>query len=384
MGKGVPGYVTPKVAIGAAVGNDNGEMLLVQRADSGVWLYPTGWADVGYSAAEVVVKEVEEETGIEVEVVRLIAVLDGLRIGISRIPLYSLVFQCRAIGGELQAHPLEMRRRRLVRARPPALPPGRRGALGSARLRRVPRRAHRGAVRLGAVADLARRSRQGLRPGAVGAAVGSAKAGASRALATLALCDPPGSPHPGAGRRSRTGAEPPGDGDRGHRGDPRAGRGVRPADPPAVVVLTRLRAGRTGRHGRLVGVGAAVARDGSGAIVGSLTLALFRVPTGLRAWIEDVVVDESARGPVPVRRWCSRRWSGPRPSGRIGRPDLPAQPGGGQPTLPADGLRAPHHQRLPAQPGTLSVAPDDRGPRLRRRPSEFDRAGRARPHGCPR
>ncbi len=39
-----------------------------------------------------------------------------------------------------------------------------------------------------------------------------------------------------------------------------------------------------------------MARDGSGTIVGSLTLALFRVPTGLRAWIEDVVVDGSARG----------------------------------------------------------------------------------------
>ncbi len=107
VGKGVPGYVTPKVAVGAAVGNDEGEILLVRRADSGVWLYPTGWADVGYSAAEVVVKEVEEETGIAVEVVRLIAVLDGLRIGLSRIPLYSLVFQCRPIGGELKAHPLE-------------------------------------------------------------------------------------------------------------------------------------------------------------------------------------------------------------------------------------------------------------------------------------
>ena len=107
VGKGVPGYVTPKVAVGAAVGNEKGEILLVKRADSGVWLYPTGWADVGYSAAEVVVKEVEEETGIDVEVVRLIAVLDGLRIGISRIPLYSLVFQCRPIGGELRAHPLE-------------------------------------------------------------------------------------------------------------------------------------------------------------------------------------------------------------------------------------------------------------------------------------
>ena len=39
-----------------------------------------------------------------------------------------------------------------------------------------------------------------------------------------------------------------------------------------------------------------VAREGAGAIVGSLTLVLFRVPTGIRAWIEDVVVDEGARG----------------------------------------------------------------------------------------
>ncbi len=35
---------------------------------------------------------------------------------------------------------------------------------------------------------------------------------------------------------------------------------------------------------------------GTGPIVGSLTLALFRIPTGLRAWIEDVVVDADARG----------------------------------------------------------------------------------------
>lgn len=39
-----------------------------------------------------------------------------------------------------------------------------------------------------------------------------------------------------------------------------------------------------------------IARDDTSTIVGSLTLALFRIPTGLRAWIEDVVVDESARG----------------------------------------------------------------------------------------
>ncbi len=109
VGKGVPGYVTPKVAVGAAVGNDKGELLLIQRADSGIWLYPTGWCDVGYSAAEVVVKEVEEETGIEVEPIRLIAVLDGLRLGFTRVPLYSLLFFCRAMGGSLHPHPLECR-----------------------------------------------------------------------------------------------------------------------------------------------------------------------------------------------------------------------------------------------------------------------------------
>lgn len=109
VGAGVPGYVTPKVAIGAVVGDDQGRLLLVQRADSGVWLYPTGWADVGYSPAEVAVKEVLEETGITCEPLRLIAVLDGLRLGFTSVPLYSLVFHCQATGGELAAHPLETR-----------------------------------------------------------------------------------------------------------------------------------------------------------------------------------------------------------------------------------------------------------------------------------
>lgn len=107
VGSGVPGYVTPKVAVGAVVGDDQGRMLLIQRSDSGVWLYPTGWADVGYSPAEVAIKEVQEETGILCEVVRPLAIIDGLRAGFSRVPLYSLVFLCRAIGGELAPHPQE-------------------------------------------------------------------------------------------------------------------------------------------------------------------------------------------------------------------------------------------------------------------------------------
>jgi 8-oxo-dGTP pyrophosphatase MutT (NUDIX family) len=107
VGEGVAGYVTPKVAVAAIVGNDDGEILLTQRADSGFWLYPVGWADVGYSASEVAVKEVYEETGIEVEPVSLIGVLDGLRLGFTHIPMYSLLFHCRMVGGERRGHPLE-------------------------------------------------------------------------------------------------------------------------------------------------------------------------------------------------------------------------------------------------------------------------------------
>jgi ADP-ribose pyrophosphatase YjhB (NUDIX family) len=109
VGSGVPGYVTPKSAVAAIVGNEAGEILLTQRADSGVWLYPVGWADVGYSPSEVAVKEVLEETGIECEPVSLIAVLDGLRLGFARVPLYSMLFHCKMLGGELVGHPLETR-----------------------------------------------------------------------------------------------------------------------------------------------------------------------------------------------------------------------------------------------------------------------------------
>ena len=107
IGEGVPGYVTPKIAIGAIVGNDDGQLLLVERKESGVWLYPTGWADIGYSAAEVAVKEVSEETGIHCEPERLLGVVDGQRMGFSRFGMYMLLFHCTATGGELKPHPLE-------------------------------------------------------------------------------------------------------------------------------------------------------------------------------------------------------------------------------------------------------------------------------------
>ena len=67
VGEGVPGYVTPKVAVAA----DRRQRATARSCSPsaptpGVWLYPVGWADVGYSPSEIAMKEVYEETGIEV------------------------------------------------------------------------------------------------------------------------------------------------------------------------------------------------------------------------------------------------------------------------------------------------------------------------------
>lgn len=55
-----------------------------------------------------------------------------------------------------------------------------------------------------------------------------------------------------------------------------------------------------GEIGEIIGSPATtlfIARDGGGGpIVGTLTLAIFRIPTAVRAWIEDVIVAEEARG----------------------------------------------------------------------------------------
>lgn len=106
---GIIGYVTPKVGVGAIVFNKTDEILLIRRP-SGQWLYPTGWADVGYSPAEVAAKEVLEETGLHATPLRLIAALDVRTLADQpelSIHFYSLVFYCRLDGGTLNRHPDE-------------------------------------------------------------------------------------------------------------------------------------------------------------------------------------------------------------------------------------------------------------------------------------
>ncbi len=99
---------------------------------------------------------------------------------------------------------------------------------------------------------------------------------------------------------------------------PYAGRSDWSAVPVTVEVVTEVTAELVEAFGRLVPqlsssssppsvaelaemVGSPattlfVARSEDGAMAGTLTLCTFRIPTGMRAWIEDVVVDDAARG----------------------------------------------------------------------------------------
>lgn len=70
------GYKTPKVDVRAVVFNDKNEILLIQEKADNCWAMPGGWADIGYSPAEVAVKECFEEAGLKAEPLKLLAVLD--------------------------------------------------------------------------------------------------------------------------------------------------------------------------------------------------------------------------------------------------------------------------------------------------------------------
>ena len=97
------GYATPKVDVRAAVFDEQDRILLVQEASTGEWTLPGGWADLNVSPGENAVKEVREESGIEVEVVKLIACWDKDKQGHPRQPehVYKLVFLCQITGGKL-------------------------------------------------------------------------------------------------------------------------------------------------------------------------------------------------------------------------------------------------------------------------------------------
>ena len=96
------GYATPKVEVRAAVFDIEGRILMVREtADGGRWTLPGGWADVNVTPAGNVVKEVREESGYVVKVVKLAAVWDRTRHNhpIEVFSGYKMFFLCEVESG---------------------------------------------------------------------------------------------------------------------------------------------------------------------------------------------------------------------------------------------------------------------------------------------
>ncbi len=98
------GYRTPKVDIRSVVFNENDEILLVCEREDGKWSLPGGWADVGFTPKEVAVKEVREETGLEVHAVRVLGIYDKRLHGHPQEPwyVYKIFILCELAGGSLR------------------------------------------------------------------------------------------------------------------------------------------------------------------------------------------------------------------------------------------------------------------------------------------
>lgn len=94
------GYATPKVDVRAVVFQDD-RILLVRETEDGRWTLPGGWADEGYTAAQVAAKEVREESGYLVRPEKVLAVYDRDSHGAPPLPwsVYKLFLRCALEGG---------------------------------------------------------------------------------------------------------------------------------------------------------------------------------------------------------------------------------------------------------------------------------------------
>ena len=96
------GYATPKVDARGVAFRDSKILLVREIHDHGRWTVPGGWADVGETPSEAVVREVFEESGFETRAVKLLAVYDREKQGhIPPFPfhVYKLFFLCEIVGG---------------------------------------------------------------------------------------------------------------------------------------------------------------------------------------------------------------------------------------------------------------------------------------------
>lgn len=86
------------LAVNVAVIHE-GKILLTQREDFETWILPSGGVEDGESIAQAAIRETKEETGLDVELTRLIGVYSRLS---NMSPVHAVLFSAKPIGGEIR------------------------------------------------------------------------------------------------------------------------------------------------------------------------------------------------------------------------------------------------------------------------------------------
>ncbi|WP_061596772.1 NUDIX hydrolase N-terminal domain-containing protein [Streptococcus gordonii] len=94
-------YATPLIDVRAVLVQD-GKVCLVKGKNENTWALPGGFCEVGLSPKENIVKEVQEETGFNVSVSRLLAIFDTNKFQFQSKQYAKLVFECQIEDGDFQ------------------------------------------------------------------------------------------------------------------------------------------------------------------------------------------------------------------------------------------------------------------------------------------
>jgi ADP-ribose pyrophosphatase YjhB (NUDIX family) len=94
----------PGLAVIVAV-MEQGKILLTKREDFEVWCLPGGGVEAGESLAEGAIREVKEETGLDVELTRLVGVYS--RLGGGMHDVHAVLYAAKPVGGVMKTQPHE-------------------------------------------------------------------------------------------------------------------------------------------------------------------------------------------------------------------------------------------------------------------------------------
>lgn len=95
------GHITPKIAAGAAIFDDDGRILLMKRADSGDWLVPGGFVEPDEGPEQTAIRETKEETNLEVRITELVGTHYQPATEHHVNETVALVYLCERTGGTL-------------------------------------------------------------------------------------------------------------------------------------------------------------------------------------------------------------------------------------------------------------------------------------------